>query len=74
MEKHGFLEAVQSVKYTALQQWIDCGGERHYVVKRFKTNLTVQQKQKLIKNAEQYLDQPYDLYFEWDNLRYIAQK
>ena len=61
------LEAVQPVKYTALQQWIDCGVERHYVVKRFKSNLTVQQKQKLIKNAEQYLGQPYDLYFEWDN-------
>ena len=61
------LEAVQPVKYTALQQWIDRGVERHYVVKRFKTNLTVQQKQHLIKNAEQYLGQPYDLYFEWDN-------
>ncbi|MEJ5034028.1 YiiX family permuted papain-like enzyme [Acinetobacter sp. MYb191] len=61
------LEAVQPVKYTALQQWIDRGVERHYVVKRLKTNLTVQQKQTLIKNAEQYLGQPYDLYFEWDN-------
>lgn len=61
------LEAVQPVKYTVLQQWIDRGVERHYVVKRFKTNLTVQQKQTLIKNAEQYLGQPYDLYFEWDN-------
>ena len=61
------LEAVQPVKYTALQQWIDRGVERHYVVKRFKTNLTVRQKQTLIKNAEQYLGQPYDLYFEWDN-------
>ena len=61
------LEAVQPVKYTALQQWIDRGVERHYVVKRFKTNLTVQQKQTLIKNAEQYLGQPYDLYFELDN-------
>ncbi|WP_228254579.1 YiiX/YebB-like N1pC/P60 family cysteine hydrolase [Acinetobacter johnsonii] len=33
------LEAVQPVKYTALQQWIDRGVERHYVVKRFKANL-----------------------------------
>jgi len=65
--KSWVLEAVQPVKYTALQQWIDRGVERHYVVKRFKTNLTVQQKQHLIKNAEQYLGQPYDLYFEWDN-------
>ena len=65
--KSWVLEAVQPVKYTALQQWIDRGVERHYVVKRFKTNLTVQQKQQLIKNAEQYLGQPYDLYFEWDN-------
>ena len=61
------LEAVQPVKYTALQQWIDRGVKRHYVVKRFKTNLTVQQKQTLLNNAEQYLGQPYDLYFEWDN-------
>lgn len=61
------LEAVQPVKYTALQQWINRGVEQHYVVKRLKTALSIPQKKKLIQSAEQYLGKPYDLYFEWDN-------
>jgi hypothetical protein len=61
------LEAIQPVKYTALQQWINRGENQHYVVKRYKTNLTGPQKKKLIENAEQYLNKPYDIYFSWDN-------
>ena len=32
-----------------------------------RSPLNVSQKQKLVKNAEQYLDRPYDIYFEWSN-------
>ena len=37
------------------------------MVKRMRSPLNVGQKQKLVKNAEQYLDRPYDIYFEWSN-------
>ena len=61
------LEAMQPVKYTALQSWIERGVGQHYVVKRLKTNLSIQQKQQLTQKAEQYLGLPYDVYFEWDD-------
>ena len=61
------LEAIQPVKYTALQQWIDRGVNKAYVVKRYQGKLTSNQQSKLIKNAETYLNKPYDIYFEWDD-------
>lgn len=61
------LEAVQPVKYTPLQQWIQRGVKQHYVVKRLKSPLTSKQQVLLVKNAEQYLGRPYDIYFEWSN-------
>ncbi|QIO07508.1 YiiX family permuted papain-like enzyme [Acinetobacter shaoyimingii] len=61
------LEAIQPVKYTPLQQWIQRGVKQHYVVKRLKSNLTLKQQNALVKNAEQYLGRPYDIYFGWDN-------
>lgn len=61
------LEAIQPVKYTPLQQWIERGVKQHYVVKRFNQPLSLKQQVLLVKNAEQYLGKPYDIYFEWDN-------
>lgn len=61
------LEAIQPVQYTPLNKWIARGVKGHYVVKRMKSSLNTQQKQKLVKNAEQYLGRPYDIYFEWSN-------
>ena len=61
------LEAIQPVQYTALNQWIARGENAHYVVKRLKQPLNVQQKTKLVQNAEKYLGKPYDIYFEWDD-------
>lgn len=61
------LEAIQPVQYTPLDKWIHRGVNRHYVVKRYIYNLTEQQKNKLITNAEQYLGKPYDIYFAWDD-------
>ncbi|WP_326489492.1 YiiX family permuted papain-like enzyme [Acinetobacter sp. SH20PTE14] len=61
------LEAIQPVQYTALNQWIARGENAHYVVKRLKQPLNVQQKTKLVQHAEKYLGKPYDIYFEWDD-------
>ena len=61
------LEAIQPVKYTPLDSWIKRGENQHYVVKRYISNLSYDQKIKLIKEAEYYLGKPYDIYFEWDD-------
>ncbi len=61
------LEAIQPVQYTTLNQWIARGENAHYVVKRLKQPLNVQQKTTLVQNAEKYLGKPYDIYFEWDD-------
>ena len=61
------LEAIQPVKYTPLQQWIDRGVNKAYIVKRYQTKLTTIPQNKLVKNAEIYLNKPYDIYFEWND-------
>ncbi|MDV2438504.1 YiiX family permuted papain-like enzyme [Acinetobacter gerneri] len=61
------LEAVQPVKYTPFQQWVNRGVGQRYTVKRLYKNLNPVQQQKLQIAAEQYLGQPYDLYFEWSD-------
>ncbi|WP_336033019.1 YiiX family permuted papain-like enzyme [Acinetobacter bereziniae] len=68
------LEAIQPVKYTPLQQWINRGVNQSYSVKRYRTQLTVAQQQKLVQQAETYLNKPYDVYFEWsDNAIYCSE-
>ncbi len=61
------LEAIQPVKYTPLQQWINRGVNKAYVVKRYQSQLTAEQQHKLVKQAETYLNKPYDVYFEWND-------
>ncbi|WP_180126543.1 MULTISPECIES: YiiX family permuted papain-like enzyme [unclassified Acinetobacter] len=61
------LEAIQPVQYTTLNKWVARGENAHYVVKRLKQPLNVQQKTTLVQNAEKYLGKPYDIYFEWDD-------
>jgi uncharacterized protein YycO len=68
------LEAIQPVKYTSLQQWIKRGVNQRYRVKRYRTRLMVEQQQKLVQQAETYLNKPYDVYFEWsDNAIYCSE-
>ncbi|CAG2158204.1 unnamed protein product [Oppiella nova] len=55
------LEAIQPVKYTPLQQWINRGVNKAYVVKRYQPQLTAEQQHKLVKQAETYLNKPYDI-------------
>lgn len=70
-------EAVQPVKLTPLQEWIDRGVERHYVVKRLKkagTYLTPDNLAKMKQIGEQYKGKDYDNYFEWsDNRMYCSE-
>lgn len=61
------LEAIQPVKYTAFDAWVNRGENRHYVVKRLNKGLTRQQQNALQINAEKYLAKPYDIYFEWND-------
>ena len=63
-------EAVQPVKLTPLDQWIDRGLNDHYVVKRLKNAdniLTKEALAKMKKVGEQYKGKNYDIYFEWSD-------
>lgn len=62
-------EAANKVKYTEIQNWIDRGVDGKYVIKRVKTSLTDEQKNKLFSTAQSYLNKPYDLTFEWSDSR-----
>jgi hypothetical protein len=66
------LEAVSTVRYTPLEQWIDRGVGRHFVIKRLgnaATVLTPAAVARLRKAGEAFLGRPYDLTFEWSDDR-----
>jgi uncharacterized protein YycO len=63
------LEAVQPVRYTPLNAWLDHGEKGHYVVKRMKQPLTQTAIARLRQHAKDYLGKPYDLTFEWSDDR-----
>ena len=65
-------EAVQSVKLTPLQEWINRGEKGHFVIKRLKNSgkiLTSDIKSKMKTEGEKYRGKNYDLYFEWSDDR-----
>lgn len=62
-------EAVQPVKYTQLETWLDRGKDKHYVVKRPKSPLSADTISQLQKDAALYAGKPYDLTFEWSDSR-----
>jgi uncharacterized protein YycO len=62
-------EAIATVRYTPLANWIARGDGGRYVVKRLKRELTPDQVRKLRASAEKYTGKPYDLYFEWSDAR-----
>ncbi|MFW5886165.1 MAG: YiiX family permuted papain-like enzyme [Bacteroidota bacterium] len=65
-------EAVQPVKLTSLNDWINKGENAHYVVKRIKnskTLLTPGTLSKMKQIGEKYAGKDYDLYFEWSDTR-----
>ena len=61
-------EAIATVRYTPLANWIARGGER-YVVRRLKQAPKPAELLKLRAAAKSYEDKPYDLYFEWSDAR-----
>ncbi len=63
------LEAVQPVRYTPLQAWLDRGRHGRYVIKRPITPLDAHTKARLHAAATPYLGKPYDLTFEWSDQR-----
>lgn len=69
-EKFFVYEAVQPVKLTPLDQWINRGDRAHYVVKRIKNAeeiLTPKALEKMKQAGEKYAGKDYDLYFEWSD-------
>ncbi|GGG24013.1 peptidoglycan peptidase [Dokdonia pacifica] len=63
-------EAIQPVMITPLQDWINRGKNKHYVIKRLKNAneiLTNSVIAKMKQVGEQYRGKPYDLYFEWSD-------
>ncbi|KRD10112.1 peptidoglycan peptidase [Flavobacterium sp. Root901] len=65
-------EAVQPVKLTPLEEWIEHGKDNKYVVKRLKnadTVLTPAVLQKMKDYSQQFDGKEYDAYFEWTNER-----
>jgi hypothetical protein len=65
-------EAIKTVQYTPLKEWISRGDGGRYVVKRLRDAdkiLTPEAVSKLRKAAEVFQGKPYDLTFEWSDRR-----
>ncbi|HEX5162612.1 MAG TPA: YiiX family permuted papain-like enzyme [Steroidobacteraceae bacterium] len=62
-------EAIATVRYTPLAQWIARGDGGRYVVRRLKQAPTAEQAAKLRRAALAFEGKPYDLYFEWSDDR-----
>ncbi len=63
-------EAVQPVKLTLLNEWINRGENGHYVIKRLKNSekiLTQVTLTKMKQIGEKFKGKNYDLYFEWSD-------
>ena len=69
-EKIYVYEAVQPVKLTPLDSWINNGRNRHYVIKRLKNAdkiLTAENISKLKKAGEYFRGKNYDILFQWSD-------
>lgn len=69
-EKFYVYEAVQPVKLTPLNEWIQRGEESHYVVKRLKNSdavLTDAVLAKMKQSGKRFLGKSYDIVFEWSD-------
>ena len=63
------LEAVEPVKLTPLQKWLDRGQGGRYVIKRMKQGLAAATLARMEQDARRFLGKPYDLMFEWSDDR-----
>ncbi|MAY84096.1 MAG: peptidoglycan peptidase [Flavobacteriales bacterium] len=65
-------EAVQTVRLTPLQDWINRGKDQHYIVKRLNNSkelLSAEALKKMKQIGEKFKGKPYDIYFEWSDDR-----
>lgn len=65
-------EAVQPVKLTPLQEWVERGDRGHFVVKRLRdadSALSAEKLKKMRSVGEAFVGRDYDLYFEWSDKR-----
>jgi uncharacterized protein YycO len=65
-------EAIDTVQYTPLAEWVDRGEGGHYVVRRLREAdriLTSQAVKKLCLAGAKFQGKPYDSYFEWSDKR-----
>lgn len=62
-------EAVQPVKYTPLDAWLNRGKGKRYVVKRLRVPVSKAVIARLHAEASHYEGKPYDLAFEWSDSR-----
>ncbi len=63
-------EAIQPVKLTPLEEWVNRGENGHYVIKRLENAdqvLTSSTLSKMKQIGEQFKGKPYDIYFEWSD-------
>lgn len=65
------LEAVATVRYTPLAEWIKRGEGEHFVVMRLTDTslLGNEGRERLLKAASGMVGRPYDLTFEWSDAR-----
>ncbi|XDD45911.1 YiiX family permuted papain-like enzyme [Leptospira sp. WS39.C2] len=66
------LEAIEPVKITDINKFIQRGTNQHYVIKRIKNSeskLTPETIQKMREYGDTFLGKHYDLYFEWSDDR-----
>lgn len=61
------LEAVQPVKVTRLNKWINNGVNSKYTIMRYNGRLTQSQKKSMVNVGKKYIGLNYDLQFEWDD-------
>lgn len=64
------LEAVATVRYTPLDQWVARGVGQHFVVKRLKdadSRLKPEATSRLVATAHRFSGRPYDLAFGWSD-------
>jgi len=65
-------EAIKTVQYTTLKEWVARGEGGHYVIKRLVDAdriLTPQALAKLLHVATRFQGKPYDPAFEWSDKR-----
>lgn len=69
-DKIQVLEAVQPVKLTPLEKWIERGKHKHFVVKRLKNAeqiLTPTVLKEMEKIGQSFIGKKYDLAFNWSD-------